>query len=51
MNDQIVDRLQSKSTLHTIQVELQDGYDLSPDESINCARSGSVIRSLSDCEK
>lgn len=38
MNDQIVDRLRSKSTLHTIQVELQDGYDLSPVEAQVLAR-------------
>lgn len=38
MNDQIVDRLRSKSTLHTIQVELQSGYDLSPVEAQVLAR-------------
>lgn len=38
MNDQIVDRLRSKSTLHAIQVELQSGYDLSPIEAQALAR-------------
>jgi len=38
MNTEIVDRLRSKSTLHTIQVELQNGYDLSPIEAQALAR-------------
>jgi hypothetical protein len=38
MNNEIIDRLRSKSTLHAIQVELQSGYALSPVEAQVLAR-------------
>jgi hypothetical protein len=38
MNNEIIDRLHSKSALHAIQVELQSGYDLSPVEAQVLAR-------------
>ncbi len=43
MNHQTVDRLRSRSTLHTIQVEVQDGFDLSPIHAQVLARRGQQL--------